>query len=161
MDKEFIADAYAKYGASAYKLALIRSRNVHTAEDTVQEVFLRLCKKQAADFESDEHLKAWILRTTINFCKNIFKSAWNKTELEIDENTEGKAGISCKDIDVITEVMKLPEKYRSIIHLYYYEGYELGEISVILGINPATIRTRMTRAKEKLKERLGEDYEQL
>lgn len=146
-----------EYSNMVYRLALSRTKNKETSEDVYQEVFLRLSKK-LPDFQSTEHEKAWLIRVTINCTKNILSSNFMRSKEELKENipfeTEEKGM-------VYYAVLALPLKYRTIIHLFYYEGYKIEEISKILDMNENTIKTRLSRAREKLKSKMkgGFGYE--
>ena len=117
--------------------------------------------QQTNRLESPEHEKAWLIRTTINCCKDYWKSAWFKRRTSMDDITYTANTIShdpSSSTGFITQcVKKLPVKYRQIIHLYYYEEYSLKEISCILQINENTVKTRMVRGRELLKKYLGEE----
>ena len=139
-----------KYSDMVYRLALTRTKTKENSEDVYQEVFLRLSKKMP-DFESEEHEKAWLIKVTINCSKNLLNSAFyrNTTEMKEELVFETK-----ERHDIYYAVQELPLKYRTIIHLYYYEGYKINEISKILNINENTIKTRLARAREKIKEKV-------
>lgn len=146
---------FDKYCDTVYRLAFARTKNRFDAEDILQTVFMKLMKTDAC-FENEEHLKAWLLKVAINSSKNLLTSAWMRlTEgikddyfVDMPENTE-----------VYTVVCSLESKYRTVIHLFYYEGYSLKEIADILNSNEATIKTRLSRARSKLQSKLkGEDF---
>ena len=124
------------------------------AEDIAQDVFLQLIKSNK-EFENEEHLRAWLFRIAINKSKNLLKSFWISHRSDFPtENTS----IHEKDYDLILSVLELEPKYRIPIHLFYYEGYSIKEISAILHEKEATIGTRLDRARKKLKDKLGSDY---
>ena len=135
-----------------YRLALSRTRSIESAEDIFQEVFMKLSKK-IPEFESKEHEKAWLIRVTINCSKNILNSAWNKRIVELEENLNFE---TTERNDIYFEVLSLPKKDRTIIHLYYYERYKLSEIAKMMNITEKSAKTRLYRARKKLK-RGGED----
>ncbi len=150
--REEIQAILAKYGDMIYRTAYIQVKSRDHADDIYQEVCVKLIK-QKTRINSEEHLKAWLLRTTINCCKDLWKSAWwqrvdfteRNADKEYVDNTEENTGW-------ITEcVHRLPEKYRIIIHLYYYEEYSLKEIAQILKLKPNTVGTRLARGRNKLK----------
>lgn len=155
-----------KYGDMIYRTAYIQVKYREYAEDIYQEVCIKLLKQEVR-IEPEEHLKAWLLKVTINSCKDFFKSAWQRkvvfTAFHIDKNYGNK--IRDEDgIGKITEfVQALPEKYRIIIHLYYYEEYSQKEIAQILGIKENTVASRLLRGRNKLKKMLekekGDFYE--
>lgn len=149
-----------QYSNMVYRLAFIQMKTKEQAEDILQDVFLKLMQ-QTNRHESSEHEKAWLIRTTINCCRDYWKSAWFKRRAPMDEITYTANTISpdkSSSTGFITQcVKKLPVKYRQIIHLYYYEEYSLKEISVILQINENTVKTRMVRGRELLKKYLEKE----
>ncbi|MGX8835189.1 RNA polymerase sigma factor [Amedibacillus sp. YH-ame6] len=148
-----------QYGHSVYRFALSLTKHKDVADDVFQEVFLRYLKKQPV-FENEEHAKAWFFVVTRNCCKNHFMSAFVRHSAPLIEDIpmlkEEKYGL-------YEEVLKLPLKYRQVIHLYYYEGYSSQEIASILHLPDATIRTQLKRARNLLKKQLEgcEEFENL
>lgn len=145
---QFLEETIEKYSNMVYRLAMARSRNVENSEDIYQEVFLRLARKMPV-FESEEHKKAWLIRVTINCSKTILNSSFNRHRAELDENLSFETP---ERHDIYYAVLKLPIKYRTVIHLYYYENYSISEISKILKVNENTIKSRLSRARKKLEE---------
>lgn len=148
--QEYIENIIAEYGDMVYRLAISRVKNIEEAEDIFQEVFLKIYEKMP-EFVSKENEKYWIIRVTINLSKNVLTTAWHRkvSSLE-DEFIFKEQEVS----DVYFEVLKLPLKYRTIIQLFYYEDLTIEEISDIMKINQNTVKTRLRRAREKLKNRL-------
>lgn len=147
---EEIAD---KYIDTIYRLALSRTKSQQYAEDITQDVFVKLISSRK-NFESEEHLKAWLLRVTINLTKDLFSSSWFKTTDELSED------ISYRDeekSDLYYAVMKLSQKYRTVIHLHYYEGYSVDEIAKITGASPGTVKSQLHRGRQMLKELIEEE----
>ena len=147
---KYIEKMIEKYSDMVYRLAFTRTKSKQNSEDVFQEVFLRLYKK-SPDFESEEHEKAWMIRVTINCSKNILNSRFLKYTTTIKEDIPFETK---ERHDIYYAVEELPLKYRTIIYLYYYENYKINEISKILKINENTIKTRLSRAREKLKEKI-------
>ena len=149
---EYIKQVVRANSQSMFRAAYALLGNKADAEDAVQEAFLRLVEKDPP-FKDDEHEKAWLLRVTINLSKNMLKASERKNEpLAYEaEYTENQPD------EVIYCVMKLEEKYRSVIHLYYYEGYSIKEIASILKLPSATVGTRLKRGRSKLKNMLEGD----
>jgi RNA polymerase sigma-70 factor (ECF subfamily) len=152
---EKIADIVEKYSDLLLRVAFTYMKNISDAEDMVQEVFLKLVKNYPS-FESDEHKKAWLIRVTINLCKNRLKSAWFRKTEPIYDTT---LSFSDEEKFVMDAVLELPSKYRSVILLYYHEGYSIREISNILNIKESTISTQLQRARSQLKSKLKEDFD--
>ncbi len=149
---EYIEQTVKKYSSSMLKTAFSLLKSTADAEDAVQEAFVKLVTK-APEFENDEHQKAWLLRVTVNISKNMLKSAQRKN-LPLTEE------IPCseKSDDVLPYVLSLDEKYRVVIHLYYYENYSIKEIAEILSLPVATVGTRLSRARKTLGKLLKEDF---
>lgn len=146
-----------RHGPMVYRLALATLRHRADAEDVFQEVFLR-CARQT--FRSDEHLKAWLLRVTVNQCHSLRRSAWFRHRAALTENTAMTE--PPPEHSALSEALgQLPEKYRTIIHLYYYESYKSDEIARLLHLAPATVRTRLARARQQLAVLLKEEYHDL
>ena len=145
---EFLEQTIEKYSNMVYRLAMARTRNIETSEDVYQEVFLRLARKMP-EFESEEHKKAWLIRVTINCSKSILNSSFMKHRADLDENLSFETP---ERHDIYYAVLNLPIKYRTVIHLYYYENYSIKEISKILKLNENTVKTRLSRARQKLEE---------
>ncbi len=141
-----------------YKLALAQTKNREHAEDVVQEVFLRYIKSDT-DFESDEHVKAWLIRVAINCSRNIFASNWYKKTVPISERDEKITFDTHEKSDVYYAVMELPQKYRAVIHLFYYEDMSIEDISKNLAMNPSTVKSQLSRGRKLLKEKLKGGYD--
>ncbi len=145
-----------KHGNRILRLAYSYVHNMEDSEEILQDVLLKLIS-QAPEFESAEHEKAWILRVTANLSKNRIE--YNKLR-DTDELNEELVADQKEDLSYIWEAVKsLPESYREVIHLFYEEGYQTDEIARILGESGANIRTRLKRARAKLKEILREEYD--
>lgn len=145
-----------KYSPVVYRMAYSMVKNTQDAEDIHQEVFLRYLKKRPK-FESEEHSKAWFLRVTINLAKNLWKTAWRQRVVSLGEVDREETETQQEEDKLIETVKRLPQKYRTVVHLFYYEEYSLEEIADILKAKPSTVRTRLTRARQKLRELLKED----
>lgn len=154
--EQYINNMIEKYSNMVYRLAMARTRNKEDAEDVFQEVFLKLSKK-LPNFESETHEKAWLIRVTVNLTKNLFRSAHFKKIVPLEEELK----FEDKEMsNVYFQVLSLPNKYRTIIHLFYYEGFSIKEIATILNTNENTIKTRLSRAREQLKSKLEGGFEE-
>lgn len=148
---------------TVYRLAYSLVRTRADADDIYQEVFLRYVQKKPV-FDSAEHEKAWLMRVTVNCCKNFWKAPWTRRRSALDSDAlerEASGADRCgeaSDADqfVIEIVRRLPEKYRVVIHLFYYEDLSVEEIGQITKSKASTVRTRLTRARRQLKSLLGE-----
>jgi len=123
------------------------------AEDIVQDAFVKLFEKQQ-DFESPEHEVAWLIRVTVNLCKNRLRSSWWQRTVPLLESHPAKDN---NQHGIIQAIMALPSKYRVAIHLFYYEGYTTKEIAEITTQSEAAVRQQLTRARRKLKDFLDEE----
>lgn len=143
---EYIEKTVKQYSSSMLKAAFSILRNTHDAEDAVQEAFVKLITKQPT-FHDENHEKAWLLRVTINNAKNIRRLS-GRENAELHEN---QGFVYTEETDVLNEVLSLPEKYRVVIHLYYYEGYSIKEIAEIIQKPAATVGTLLSRGRAMLK----------
>ena len=142
-----------RYSDMVYRLAFARTGNRSDAEDLYQEVFLRYLTKAPA-FTSEDHRKAWLLRVAVN-CANRFHTApWRKRTEPLSEALSVPAP---EGEDLWDELRRLPEKDRTVLHLYYYEDMTTEEIAQMLDRNPATVRSQLLRARAKLKKLLVEE----
>lgn len=145
--------AVERYGAMVYRLAYAQLRSRQDADDIFQEVFLRY-HRAAPPFESEEHRKAWLLRVTANCAKSLAASPWRKRHIALEDvyayDQPEESGLDAA-------LAQLPSKYRAVIHLYYYEGYNTEETARILGLKPSTVRAQLTRARQTMARLLKED----
>lgn len=157
--KDYISDLLDKYGDMVLRIAYTYLKNRADAEDIVQDVFLRIIDKKPS-FNDENHEKSWLIRATINMCKNKVNLFWNKNKCSIDDVQE--FAVSDKyntDTSVFQAVMALGEKYRVVVYMYYYEGYSTPEIAKVIEKSETTIRSLLHRARNKLKDMLKEDYD--
>lgn len=155
MDKERQKEITEKYFDMVYKLAVSQTGDIHHGEDVTGSVFLKFIQSNKA-FESEEHIKAWLIRVTINTARSIFSSSWHKKTVPLEEIP---VEMPEEESDVYLAVMSLPKKYRVVIHLFYYEDMSVKEISEALSTNPTTVRSQLHRGRAILKEKLKGDYD--
>ena len=148
--EEYLKEAINTYSDMVYRIALTRCGNRENAEDIFQEVFLKLSEKMPI-FENKEHEKAWFIRVTINLTKNLHNSAWNKKVSPLEDNIIFETR---EENDVFKVVLNLPQNYKTVIYLMYYEGYKIKEISKIMRKKEGTIKTWAYRARQLLKNEL-------
>ena len=144
-----VAGLYDAYAQDVFRLALSYLYNSQDAEDVCHSVFLTLVEKDIALFPGKE--KAWLLKCAANACKDQLKSFWKQNREELCENM---VFTDDRDRELWAIVGTLPPKYRAVIHLYYYEGYNQEEIAGILGITRTAVQTRMQRARTMLEKEL-------
>ena len=146
---------YDKHVDTIYRIALMMLNNVPEAEDVTQTAFIKLMTSNK-DFENDEHVKAWLIVTTRNICRNLLKSWWRVKRVDMETIAEQPV-FEISDSEIWSIVSGLDEKYQLSVYLHYYEGYKTEEVASILGVNHATIRTRLRTARKKLKLILEDD----
>lgn len=137
-----------------YRVALNWFRNPADAEDAAQTAMLKLWQADT-EFADDEHLRRWLVRVTLNVCRDMARSPWRRHTVPLEELPE-PAFSDEERRAVYREVMALPGKYRVPLYLYYYEGYSVAEIGELLRLNASTVQTRLARARGKLKLSLTE-----
>lgn len=150
---------YGKYVNTVYKICFMYFKNPSETEDAVQNTFLKLFRQEKDIFKSEEHIKAWLIVTCKNECKNALTHWWKSKRNDLPEGEEalGSCTLSGADIEVSEALSKLPDKYKIPVYLYYYEGYKTEEIASILKINHSTLRTNLAKARNMLKSMLEED----
>lgn len=143
------------YGDTVKRICMIHLKNYSDTEDIFQTVFLKYVL-HAPDFESSDHEKAWIIRVTINACKDLLKSFFKSRTLPLDSVTEKAEDSDSDHSDVLEAVLSLPRKYKDVVYLYYYEEYSAAEIGSILHKNVNTVYTLLNRGRQALKTKLEE-----
>ena len=162
MHEAYCADVFKhriieKYFDTVYRLAFSQTQDKHKADDVLQEVFLRYIKTDKV-FESEEHIKAWLIRVTVNCCKSIYLSSWFKKTVPLTEEHNLIFEIP-EQSDVYSAVAKLPQKYKAVIHLFYYEDLSVKQIAEYLKIKESTVKSQLHRGREMLKSMLKERSE--
>ena len=163
MEKKKIEAIAGLYLDSVYRVALNYCKDREEAKDAVQNAFYKLMTTETV-FTDDEHVHRWLIRVTINECKGIWRSFWHRNVVSLDELREESGddvelgrvdgNPSEQAYDVWEAVTKLPPKFSVVLHLYYKEGYDVGEIAEILGQTYQNVSVRLCRGRKKLKERL-------
>lgn len=150
---EWISLAMDRYLDMVYRLAHARTGNRQDAEDISQEVMLRLIKN-AAKIENEEHLKAWLIRVTVNQSNNLFRSAWRRLTSPLEEGraADGQTTVGNDRLDDALD--RLSPKLRIVVHLYYYEEMAVDEIADAIGLRADAVKMRLSRARRILKQQL-------
>ena len=149
-------DIYNRNVETVYRVCFMYMKNKTDAEDMVQNTFIKYLKYNPV-FKNLDHEKAWFIVTSTNNCKNHFKTWWHKNtyldnEFEVSSNEPND--------ETLTFVLNLPNKYKQVIYMYYYEGYSSVEIAKLLNVKETTIRTQLLKGRQILKEKIGsEQYE--
>jgi RNA polymerase sigma-70 factor (ECF subfamily) len=148
MNKDDLISAVEEYRATVYRVAYGYTGNFEDSEDICQDVFLKLFESGKA-FKDGEHMKAWLIRVTINAAKSLLRQSWRvKREGALPDDTPYYDDVA--DRELYDCVMRLPEKYRAVVYLYYYEDYPVAKVAKILGISQSAVSTRLGRAREML-----------
>ena len=159
-DKEF-SEIYNRHVATVYRVCFMFLKKEQDTEDAVQDTFIKLMNYKGK-FESEEHEKAWLIRTASNHCRDMLKRPWRKTTVSLEvvresQDEEEEDDTPLEVSDTLEQVLALPEKYKTVIYLYYYEGYKTYEIADIMGKPDATVRGYLRKGRELLKIKLGGD----
>lgn len=147
-----------KYFDMVYKLAFSGTKDRAHADDVCQEVFLKFLKTDKK-FESEEHVKAWLIRVTVNQYKSFFTSSWFKKTVPISDKENELVFTTPEKNDLHNVILKLPQKYSTVIHLFYYEDLPVSQIAKILNVGESTVKSQLHRARAMLKELLGGRYD--
>lgn len=154
--EQAVTRAIDQYADLVRRLCMLHLKNDADTEDIFQTVFLKYALSSVT-FESGEHEKAWLIRVTVNACKDLLKNFFRNRTVSLDELPELPSEVPDDGKDVLEAVLSLPQKYKDVVYLHYYEGYSAPQISKILGKNVNTIYTLLTRSKQLLREKLGGD----
>ncbi len=160
MTKEKYIDAVNSYSDSLFRIAYSYCKNKQDAEDAVQNTFLKFYTLNK-NFDSDEHMKNYLIKMTVNNCKHIFKTPWKKVVLLEEYKDDDYYTMDNMDwhYEIYKAVMSLPHKYRLVVHLYYYEEYSVKEISELIDEKETTVQTRLMRGRNRLKTLLKEVWQ--
>ena len=151
--------AIDRYADLVRRVCMIHLKNHADTEDIFQTVFLKYVTS-TTEFESEEHEKAWFIRVTINACKDLLRSFFRSRTVSLDDLLEQPDQVPEDHREVLEAVLALPDKYRDVVYLHYYEGYTAPEIGTILHKKTNTVYTLLTRARDELRKMLGgEDFE--
>lgn len=157
-DSDRIAAALQKYSDMVYRICFIYLGKRPEVDDVFQEVFLKLLQKNIS-FTDEDHEKAWLIRVTINQCKDVLRGFWWK-RIDLVENVE----LPLQDADekeILLVVLALPQKYKDVIYLYYYQEYTVPQIAQLLQRSENTIYSQLHRARELMRSKLeGKGYEE-
>ena len=154
MNSEQFTRLVRRYIDTVFRVALNYLRNPSDAEDITQTVFEKLLREEKP-FESEEHIRSWLIRVTVNECKKLLRSPWRRVE-PLEDYLTTVAFDNTAQSELYRAVMELPKKYRMAIYLHYYEGYSTQEIGRILRIPKNTVCSHLKRGRELLKKELQE-----
>ena len=151
-----ITRAIARHADTVRRICLLHLKNASDTEDVFQDVFLKYALF-SEPFDSEEHRKAWLIRVTINRCKDVLRSFFRRNTCSLEEAMAVAAPDSGDLSHVLEAVIRLPEKYKILVYLHYYQGYSAVEIAGILHKKVNTVYTHLARARAELKDMLGGD----
>lgn len=157
MDQTALELVIRRYADTVYRLAYAHMRNPADADDVFQDVFLRYAEKAPA-FADEEHRKAWLIRVTVNRCRSHYRSGWWKRIVPL-ENAADAAALPPADPVLAHALDQLPPKYRTVIHLHYFENYTTDEIAELFAVPSSTVRTQLARGRRLLGKLLKGEYD--
>lgn len=147
MTEQEFCEQYAKYKNTVYSVIFNYVQNAEDTADLLQEVFIKLYSTDT-QFTGDEHRKAWLIRVSVNMCKNHLRAVKNRKNVVLEEDIPYFDQAS--DNELLKVVLTLPEKYRIPIHLFYYEDYSIKDIATVLDLPESTVKIHLKRGREKL-----------
>ena len=149
MDKTVFRALAENYRNMVYRIALNFFRNIQDAEDATQEVMLKLYLR-ADPFDSQDHARNWLIQVTLNYCRSVWRSPWRQ-RVSLEELTAAIPFSRPEDGELFQTVMSLPEKHRTVLHLFYYEDMSVREIAEVLKLSETAVTSRLSRARNALK----------
>lgn len=152
-----VDESYRRFADNVFAAAFSICRSKADADDAVQETFIKYISAKD-DFKDEEHIKAWLLRTGINKAKDISRSFFRRNTVAWEDYMNDLEFESPEDSGLFEAVMKLPDKYRIVIHLFYYEDYSISEIANTLRRSEGTVKSQLSRGRGFLKDILTEEW---
>lgn len=152
-----VEEAFEKYGDRLFTLAFSICQNRADADDVVQDTFIKYYTNNV-DYMDESHLRAWLMRVAINRSKDLVSSFWHKNKSEWQEYMNDLEFTEPEDSNLFDAVMRLPEKYRIAVHLFYYEEYSVSEIAGLLKTREGTVKSQLSRGRKLLKNMLMEEW---
>lgn len=153
-----VQELMKQYQNNLYAVAFNVCKNAEDAEDVVQDTFIQYYTSKKK-FESEQHIRAWLIRVVINKAKNMNRTFWRQNKQSLEDYMETLTFETPESENLFETVMNLPDKYRIVIHLFYYEDYTIREIAEILQISESNVKVRLSRGRTLLKEKLQEEWE--
>ena len=152
-----VDEAFHRFGDRTFSAAFSVCRNHADADDAVQDTFIKY-HSMGLDYESEEHIRAWLVRVAVNRAKDIAGSFWHRNRVDWEAYMDELPFESEEDRGLFEAVMRLPDKYRIVIHLFYYEEYAVSEIAKILRLREGTVKSQLNRGRKLLKTMLEEEW---
>lgn len=150
-----LEEVIQRYGDMVYRLAMASMRHPTDADDVFQDVFLRYAEKAPA-FNDEEHRKAWLIRVTVNRCRSFYRSNWFRRIAPLEEAVHAAQEAPAEPA-LAEALQRLPQRYRTVLFLYYFENYDSAEIAAMTGQHASTVRSLLTRARKALAKQLEGD----
>ncbi len=144
--RQSLHELAAMYQDNLFAVAFNICQNTQDAEDVIQDTFVQYYTTKK-EFDSEEHIRAWLIRVAVNKAKNVTRTFWRRNKVSIEDFTEMLAFETPESETLFENVMQLPKKYRIVINLYYYEDYSVGEIAKILKLSESNVKTRLMRGR--------------
>ena len=157
MDTQEYERLAEKYLDCIYRVAVNGCNNAHDAEDVVQNTFVKLWER-TENFEDEDYARKWLIRVAVNECHSLWCSGWKRHTTYLEEITEEPIFSTPEKSSLFYAVQELPQKYRQIVYLYYYEEYSIREIGGMLKLSETAVKSRLLRARQKLKGDLKEAW---
>lgn len=156
--RQSVQELFEKYQDNLYIIAFNVCKNAEDAKDVVQDTFIQYYSAKK-EFDNEQHIRAWLIRVAINMAKNVNSTFWRKNKMSLEDYMETLVFDTPQSEELFETVMHLPEKYRIVIHLFYYEDYSVHEIASILKLSESNVKVRLSRARTLLKEKLQEEWD--
>lgn len=156
--RQSVQELFEKYQNNLYAAAFNICKNTEDAKDIVQETFIQYYSLRK-EFDNEQNIRAWLIRVAINKAKNINRSFWRKNKKPLEDYMESLTFVTPESEELFETVMALPEKFRIVIHLFYYEDYAIREIADILKISESNVKVRLSRGRSLLKIKLQEEWD--
>ena len=156
--KKSIEDLISEYQVNLFVAAFNVCKNVEDAKDVVQDTFISYYTSNQK-FKDEQHIRAWLFRVAINKAKDVNKSFWHRNKMPLEDYIETLPFETKEDLNLFETVLNLPEKYRVVIHLFYYEDLSVREIARILKASESNVKVRLSRGRKLLKDTLKEEWE--
>lgn len=156
--KQSTQELVTLYQSSLFAAAFNVCKNAQDAEDVVQDTFIQYYISNK-EFDNEQHIRAWLIRVAINMAKNVNRTFWRQNKLSLEDYMESLTFETPEDEHLFETVMSLPEKYRIVIHLFYYEDYAVSEIADILKLSQSNVKVRLSRGREMLRKILKEEWD--
>ena len=156
--RQSVQELFEKYQDNLYIIAFNVCKNAEDAKDVVQDTFIQYYSAKK-EFDNEQHIRAWLIRVAINKAKNMNRTFWRKNKMSLEDYMETLTFETPESSELFEAAMSLPEKYRIVVHLFYYEDYSIHEIAGILKLSESNVKVRLSRARLLLREKLQEEWE--